>query len=528
MEITGANFIGFENSAEGNSSFRAFAPAENKYLPEKFVIATEQELQKAMSLASGAFQEYNGVPYTRRAAFLDAIAQEIMNLGDALIERCVAESGLPAGRITGERKRTCDQLQLFASLLREGWWLDARIDTAQPERQPLPKPDIRRMLTPVGPVAVFGASNFPLAFSAAGGDTASALAAGCPVVVKGHSSHPGTTALVASAIIRAAQQTGMPEGVFSSLALSHEQAVQLVQHPVIKAVGFTGSRKVGMTLFNAAAARPDPIPVYAEMSAVNPVILLEGALSAQKEQIAKGLAASVTAGAGQFCTKPGLIIMQESPASKSFLEEFAGCMKATLPATMLNKAIYNAYVAGVTSLEQETAVSLLAASCATGNEPYQARPVVHMVSGTAFLSNKKLAAELFGPAILMVQCKNKTELKAVLQSLEGQLTATIHATAEDAATVRALTDIMIQKAGRIIYGGYPTGVEVCHSMQHGGPFPSATDARSTSVGTAAIYRFVRPVAYQDFPDDLLPEALQKANPLQVLRLVDGRWTTDPA
>ena len=528
MEITGANIIGFENSAEGNSSFRAFAPAQNEYLPEKFVLATEQELQRAVHYATRAFQEYSALPNARRAAFLDAIAQEIMNLGDALIERCTAESGLPAGRITGERKRTCDQLQLFASLVREGWWLDARIDTAQPERQPLPKPDIRRMLIPVGPVVVFGASNFPLAFSTAGGDTASALAAGCPVVVKGHSSHPGTNALVAAAIIKAARLTGMPEGVFSSLSLSHELAVQLVQHPAIKAVGFTGSRKVGMTLFNAAVTRPDPIPVYAEMSAVNPVVLLEGALSTQKEKIAKGLAASVTTGAGQFCTKPGLVIMQESAASKSFLEEFSGCMNAALPATMLNKAIYNAYVAGLTSLQQEAGVTLLATSGDSNKEQYQACPVLHTVNGTVFLSNKKLAAELFGPATLIVQCKTETELKDVLQSLEGQLTATIHAAAGDAATARAVTDIIIQKAGRIIYGGYPTGVEVCHSMQHGGPFPSTTDARSTSVGTAAIYRFVRPVAYQDFPDDLLPEALQKANPLSLLRLVDGGWTKDPA
>ncbi|ANH82732.1 2,5-dioxovalerate dehydrogenase [Niabella ginsenosidivorans] len=527
MNITGANFIGFKSSAAGSSTFRAFAPAKDEYLPEAFTIATEKELQWAVNEAARAFQAYRALSYDRRAAFLDAIAREIMDLGNVLIERCSAETGLPVGRLTGERKRTCDQLQLFAKLLRDGWWVDARIDKAQPERQPLPAPDIRRMLVPLGPVAVFGAGNFPLAFSTAGGDTASALAAGCPVVVKSHPSHPGTNALVASAIIRAAQQTAMPEGIFSSLSLSHEQAIQLVQHPGIKAVGFTGSRRVGMALFHAAVTRAEPVPVYAEMSAVNPVILFEGALRTQKEKIAKGLSGSVTMGAGQFCTKPGLVIMKESNASKSFLEEFAKCINTVLPATMLSKAIYSAYSAGVTSWQNTAGITSLTTPEESSYEPYQAPPVACTVSGRIFLADKKFSDEVFGPATLIIHCKNEEELKNVLQSLEGQLTATIHATAEDEEDLKPVTDIIIQKAGRIIYGGYPTGVEVCHAMQHGGPFPSTTDARSTSVGTAAIYRFVRPVAYQDFPDHLLPEALQNANPLNILRLVDGNWTKDP-
>ena len=528
MALTGANIIGFKSSASGDRTFQALDPAKNEYLSERFTIATEEEFQMAVNLATYAFGTYSATSYSHRAEFLDTIANEIVGLGDVLIERCSAESGLPIGRITGERKRTCDQLQLFANLLRDGWWVDARIDKAQPQRQPLPKSDIRRMLIPIGPVAVFGASNFPLAFSTAGGDTASALAAGCPVVVKSHSSHPGTNALVASAIIKAAQLTGMPEGVFSSLYLSHEHAIKLVQHPGIKAVGFTGSRKVGMTLFNAAVTRTEPIPVYAEMSAVNPIILFEGALRTQKEKIAKGLTTSVTMGAGQFCTKPGLVLMRESEASKSFLQEFSKHISAALPATMLNNAIYNAYLTGVKSLQSAPEIAVLAASSECNNEQHQAQPVAHVVSAADFMSNKDFSNEIFGPATLFINCKNEIELQDILQSLEGQLTTTIHATAEDEKDLEPIINIIVKKAGRIIYGGYPTGVEVCHSMQHGGPFPATTDARATSVGTGAIYRFVRPVAYQDFPDHLLPEALQKSNPLNILRLADGNWTKDPA
>lgn len=527
MVLTGANFIGFRGSAAGDKTFQAFSTVRNDYLPEKFVIATENEFQSAIALASQAFTEYSVLSYFQRAGFLEAIAKEIMALGDSLIERCALESGLPVARITGERKRTCDQLQLFALLLREGWWMDARIDKAQPERQPLRKPDVRRMFIPLGPVAVFGASNFPLAFSTAGGDTVSALAAGCPVVVKAHSSHPGTNALVASAIVKAAQQTGMPEGVFSSLYLSHEFGVRLVRHPGIKAVGFTGSRSVGMTLFNAAVSRPDPIPVYAEMSSVNPVILLEGAMLAKREETAKGLAAAVTMGAGQFCTNPGLVIVRESEASKMFLDEFARQIEDSLPATMLNRAIYQAYRTGVKDLRGANGIALLATACEGKEEYYQAQPAAHAVNGADFISNKELSAEIFGPSTLVVICKDEKEMREVLHSLEGQLTATIHAAAEDETEARSVAGIVIQKAGRIIYGGYPTGVEVCHSMQHGGPFPSTTDSRCTSVGTAAIHRFLRPVAFQDFPDHLLPEALRRTNPLHISRLVDGEWTKDP-
>ena len=523
--LTGSNFTGFTLSAKGKSSFQSFSPGANQFLEGDFFYATGEEMEYALKLTQQAFSIYQKTSFNSRAQFLEAIAEEIMALGDALIERCSAETGLSPSRITGERGRTCGQLQLFATLLRDGWFVDARIDQAQPDRKPLPKADLRRMLIALGPVAVFGASNFPLAFSTAGGDTASALAAGCPVVVKAHSSHAGTNELIASAIIKAAQSSGMPEGVFSSLHLSHENVIKLVEHPAIKAVGFTGSRKVGMALFNAAVNRPEPIPVYAEMSSVNPFVILPGAL-ANTEKILPALAASINLGVGQFCTNPGLIVMMENQQTQAFLSALALQIKELLPATMLNKNICKSYTEGILSLQENNEVTLLMQSAAEANlERHEARPVVHIINGSDFLKNQKFSEEIFGPASLVILCSHEEELLQVLHSLEGQLTATLHATTEDDSLVQPVVDIITQKAGRVIYGGYPTGVEVCHSMQHGGPFPSTTDVRSTSVGTAAIYRFVRPVAFQNFPDHLLPEALQNNNPLNMLRLLDGEWTS---
>jgi len=522
--LTGVNFTGYTTSAKGEQTFQAFSPSLNSFLEDRFSLATETELEYTLQLANKAFASYRNLSPAKRAEFLDAIADEIMALGDVLIERCTAETALPAARITGERGRTCGQLKMFAQLLRDGWWVDARIDTAQPQRQPLPKSDIRRMLIPIGPVAVFGASNFPLAFSTAGGDTASALAAGCPVIVKAHSSHPGTNELVSSAIIKAAKRTGMPEGVFSSVYLSHTDVIKFVQHPVIKAIGFTGSRDVGMRLFNAAVSRPEPIPVYAEMSAVNPVVLMEGALQTKTEKIAKDLAGSITLGVGQFCTNPGLVLAIDNEASKKFLQALATEITNTTPATMLNRNICKAYDQGVKSRGSRAEV-LAKASKDANADKYEAQPIVHTVSAANFLGGKELSEEIFGPASLVVLCKDEKELLSILQSLEGQLTATVHATDADEKALVPVIDIITQKAGRVIFGGYPTGVEVCHSMQHGGPFPSTSDGRATSVGTAAIYRFVRPVAFQDFPDNLLPEALRNDNPLNILRLVDGEWTT---
>lgn len=347
-------------------------------------------------------------------------------------------------------------------------------------------------------------------------------------MVKAHSSHPGTNELVSSAIIKAAKQTGMPEGVFSSIYLSHEDSVNLVKHPVIKAVGFTGSRSVGMRLFEAAVSRPVPIPVYAEMSAINPVILMEHALIERKDAIAKDLAGSVVLGAGQFCTNPGLVLMIDSDASLAFRTAFAEQFAATTPAPMLNRNIHKAYYDGVKAFQSAPEIFVLAKSSKeAAAERYEAQPVVHMVSASDFMSKKEFSEEIFGPASLLVICKDQAELQQALQSLEGQLTASIHASAGDVDALKPLVNIVADKAGRVIYGGYPTGVEVCHSMQHGGPFPATSDARATSVGSAAIYRFVRPVAYQSFPDHLLPQALQNGNPLNILRLIDGNWTTDP-
>ncbi len=527
MDMITDNYVGFSTSAKGNSSFQAFSPLNNQNIPGDFTRATAEEFETALALAQKAFPVYSALPVEDRAKFLDAIADEIMNLGDTLLERCVLESGLPLGRITGERGRTCGQLKLFAQVLREGSWVDARIDTAQPDRQPIPKSDIRRMLVPIGPVAVYGASNFPLAFSTAGGDTASALASGCPVIVKSHSSHPGTNALVTTAIITAAKKTGMPDGVFSSLYLDHEHAIKLVEHPAIKAVGFTGSQSIGMTLFNAAVNRPEPIPVYAEMSSINPVVLMENILKSKKDTIASALTGSVNLGVGQFCTNPGLILLEDNETSKHFLSAFAEEFKKSVPATMLNKSIHKACISGVKELFEKDNVSLVAtADVSADQEKTEAQPVAFSISADNFIKDKSLSEEVFGPVTLFVLCKGTSQIVEVLESLQGQLTATIHAEKEDEKNLQPIVNVISQKAGRLIYGGYPTGVEVCHAMVHGGPFPATSNANSTSVGTAAILRFVRPLAYQDFPETFLPEALKNSNPLGIMRLVDGDLTRD--
>ncbi len=525
MLLKGMNFVGYSEMAESKETFKAFNPSSDLPMPEDFSIASQAEFDRALSLAGQGFDALQQVPVSSRAAFLRAAADEIMGESDFLINRCCAETGLTEARIIQERTRTCAQLNYFADLLLEGWYVDARIDTAKSSRLPLPKPDIRRMLMPLGPVAVFGSSNFPLAFSTAGGDTASALAAGCPVIVKAHPSHPGTNEIVSSAIIRAAKKTGMPEGIFSSLYLSHDRVSSLVQHPTIKAVGFTGSRKVGMMLFHAGIQRKEPIPVYAEMSAINPVILLEAALKSKAGQIAGGLITSMTAGSGQFCTNPGLILLKDDKVTKNFLGLISSQISISLPGTMLNRNIYQAYALGIHSMQQENGIGVLArASTNAKDEKNEAQPVAFITSAQNFLKNPRLSQEIFGPASLFVIYTGIKELFAILESMEGQLTATLHADASESELSGQILKIISKKAGRIVFGGFPTGVEVCDSMQHGGPFPATTDGRSTSVGGAAINRFLRPVAYQNLPDDLLPGALQNSNPLNILRLVDGEWT----
>ena len=524
-----ASFIGNESVAGLGGFFQAYAPARHELLSSEFANVSIDQANQAIAKAATAFLTYSQLTPEHRATFLDTIAAEIESLGDELIERAVLESGLPTGRISGERGRTTGQLRLFARLLREGSWVDARINPALPNRQPLPRPDLRRMLVPLGPVVVFGASNFPLAFSVAGGDTASALAAGCPVIFKAHPSHPGTSSLVGQAIVAAAIKTGMPDGVFSLLHADNEVAQGLVAHPSVKAVGFTGSRAGGMALLRVAQARPELIPVYAEMSAVNPMVILPGAIQKDASTVATGLAGSVTLGVGQFCTNPGLVFVLDSPQTNAFLETVAEKIRASAPATMLNVGIGHNYQKGLQNNRVLPGVHVLAeADVEADSSRTEGRPTVLTTSAPLFLSSPSLSDEVFGPTSLIVICDTEAELADCLNSLEGQLTATIYATSDELKTSETDWVSLLQaKAGRVLFGGFPTGVEVSEAMTHGGPFPATSDSRSTSVGTGAILRFVRPVTYQSFPDELLPAALQNANPLGIWRNVDGEMTRKP-
>jgi len=490
----------------------------------EFEEATAGHIDLALEAAERAWNDYRHVGAAQRAAFLERVAEQIEGAGD-LLDVAHAETSLPPQRLAGERARTTGQLRLFATLVREGSWVDARIDRAQPDRTPQPKPDIRRMLMPIGPVAVFGASNFPLAFSVAGGDTASALAAGCPVVVKAHPAHPGTSELTARAVIDAATAVGMPPGVFSLVqSTRNEVAIALVQHRHTKAVGFTGSLRAGRALFDAAARRPEPIPVYAEMGSVNPVVLLPGALAERADAIADGLAASVTLGVGQFCTNPGVVIGVASDAFDRFVRRLDATIREAPAGTMLYPALLDSYEAGLRRLGAVAGTTTVRSSAA-GEGPC-ARPALTDTTADTFLRHRELAEEVFGPSTVVVRCGSSDELHTVARSLEGQLTATIHGTAADLVDHARLVAILEEKAGRLIVNGFPTGVEVCPSMQHGGPYPATTDSRSTSVGTAAIHRFARPVAYQNFPQSALPPELQDPNPRGLWRLVDGAMTKD--
>jgi 2,5-dioxopentanoate dehydrogenase len=491
------------------------------------VEAAAEDVDRAVTAADRAFHLYRSEPPERRAALLEQIAVEIEALGDDLLAVAHAETALPiAERLAGERTRTVRQLKLFAEVIREGSWIDARIDRADPGRQP-PRPDIRRMLIPIGPVAVFAASNFPLAFSVAGTDTASALAAGCPVILKAHPAHPGTSTLTATAVVRAIEKTGMPPGVFSLLQSSRNDiAVALVQHPLTKAVAFTGSLTAGRALFDAGAARPEPIPVYAEMGSVNPVFVLPGALEARADAIADGLAQSVTLGVGQFCTCPGIAAGVDGPGFDRFAARLEAAITGARPGTMLYPRILASYDARWQQLSGLAGVRTARGPAAAGDTAAQARPTLLMTDAETFLAHPELREEVFGPATVLVRCDSPGRLEEVARALTGQLTATIHGTADDLAAHATLASILEGKAGRLVFNGFPTGVEVCASMQHGGPYPATSDARSTSVGTAAIDRFARPVAYQNWPAAALPPELQDANPRRLWRTVDGQTTRD--
>ncbi|MRF43912.1 aldehyde dehydrogenase family protein [Escherichia coli] len=521
--MTGSNFIGGQRSAAGSVRLQSLDARTGEALPQAFAQATPEEVVAAAQAAEAAFAEYNALAPQRRAQFLDAIADQLDALDDTFVATVCRETALPAGRIQGERARTSNQMRLFATVLRRGDYLGARIDRAQPQRQPLPRPDLRQYRTGVGPVAVFGASNFPLAFSTAGGDTAAALAAGCPVVVKAHSGHMATAERVAEAIERAVVATGMPAGVFNMI-YGAGVGEALVRHPAIQAVGFTGSLKGGRALCELAAARPQPIPVFAEMSSINPVLVLPAALQARGEQVARELAGSVVLGCGQFCTNPGLVIGIAGEAFSTFLTALGAHLADQAGQTMLNAGTLRSYSQGVQRLLQHPGVRHLAGAEQAGDKAqaqlFQA-DVSLLLNGDVLLQE-----EVFGPATVAVAVADEAELRRVVQALHGQLTATLIAEPEDFQRFAALVPVLQRKAGRLLVNGYPTGVEVCDAMVHGGPYPATSDARGTSVGTLAIERFLRPVCYQDYPDALLPDALKNANPLGLQRLVDGQHSRE--
>ncbi|WP_372755774.1 aldehyde dehydrogenase (NADP(+)) [Mariniflexile sp.] len=523
--ITGKNYIGNQLSAEGNKVFNTFNPMLNKENKWAITEASADEVNQAVELAAEAFKSYSKISGAKKAEFLRAIAKEIEALGDTLLEVYCAESGLPQGRALGERGRTIGQLLAFANHIEDGNWVEASIDTADSNRQPLPKVDLRKMNVPLGPIVVFGASNFPLAFSTAGGDTAAALAAGCPVIVKSHPMHASTGELVASAVIKAAQNTGMPHGVFSNLNSSGIEVGQLlVQHPKVKAVGFTGSIKGGRALLDLAAKREEPIPVFAEMGSVNPVVLLPKSLNNRAEAIAKTYAGSITLGAGQFCTNPGLILGVKSQGLTHFINVLAQEIIKVEPSCMLHPNIAAAYERNKKKALSQKGLEVLASYENEVNINY-GRQAVTTVDGSTFLNNPTLHHEVFGPFSLVVQCENESQLEIIISKLEGQLTGTIISDNNEVSDYINIVNALQNRVGRIIFNGVPTGVEVCASMQHGGPYPASTDSRFTAVGVDSIKRWVRPFSYQDWPNNLLPDALKNENPLGLLRKVNNFKTT---
>ncbi len=515
-----ANFIAGRASAKGTQKFRATNPSTQQFLEGNFVNATAEEIDMACLEAKAAFEGFKASDGAIRAKLLRTIAEDLEAAGDILVKRAMSESGLPEGRIMGERGRTCGQLRLFADLLEEGSWVNAVIDEAMPERQP-PRADIRRMYEALGPVAVFGASNFPLAFSTAGGDTASALAAGCPVVVKGHPSHPGTHAIVSEIISLAVKKTGLHKGVYSALqGASYDVGTYLVEHPAIKAVGFTGSLSGGRALMAVAQMRPEPIPVFAEMGSINPIVVLKDKLQGESEPLAGILANSVNLGAGQFCTNPGILLLPQTDDTERFLLALAKAFGQLSPQTMLNKGIFNNYTVATRSLHRHSALQIVH-SDQTEDDTWRAQPVLARISAKNFMADSSMQHEIFGPFTMAVICEGNEEIVATLDNLHGQLTGSIFGGLEELNVSNDIIAKLKDRVGRLIFNNVPTGVEVCHAMHHGGPFPSSSDSRFTSVGTGAIERFVRPICYQDCPDTLLPDALKAMNPLKIWRKVNG-------
>lgn len=522
FELKGHLLIGSGATPGAEAGCKGIEAATGQEIEPAYGGASPADIERACALAAAAFDTYRETSLEARAKFLEKIADNIGAIGDALIVRAMQESGLPRPRLEGERGRTMNQLKLFAEVVREGSWLEARIDPAMPDRKPLPRPDLRVRNVPLGPVVVFGASNFPLAFSVAGGDTASALAAGCPVIVKAHHAHPGTSELVGRAVQAAVKECGMPEGTFALLYGSGSKlGTALVADSRIKAVGFTGSRGGGTALMRVAQSRPEPIPVYAEMSSINPVLVLPHAMAARGEAIAKAFIGSLTLGAGQFCTNPGLLLGAEGKDLDAFVGKVAENLPAAPAQTMLTPGIHKAYAGGVEKLAKNAAVKTIARGQPPSG-PYAGQAAFFSTDAKSFVADHSLRDEVFGSSSVLVRCPDVDAMRGILESLEGQLTITLQMDPEDAEYAKKLLPVLERKAGRVLVNGFPTGVEVAHAMVHGGPYPSTSDGRTTSVGSLAIYRFLRPVCYQDFPAALLPDAIKDGNPLAIPTRVNGK------
>jgi len=526
-KLSGLSLIGAREGARGAEPMYASNPTTGQRLQPAFIPATPEEVDLSARLAAEAFGVYRRVSGRDRGAFLRTIAAKIESIAEDVIERAGQETALPRARLQAETARTCGQLRLFAQVAEEGSWVNARVDHADPNRKPAPKPDIRSLLRPLGPVVVFGASNFPLAFSVAGGDTASALAGGNPVIVKAHAAHPGTSELVGRALQESVRECGLPEGVFSLLFGSGSQVgTALMKHPLVKAGGFTGSRTAGRTLMDVAASRPEPIPFYAEMSSTNPVFILPRALHERAGDIAAGLHTSFTMGAGQFCTKPGMVFLPQGSDAAAFAGRLRQSVAESAPFHLLTKTIHSSYDSAIAQRKTEAAVKLIAEGPQAGADAgFTVSSALFETDAAAFLGSD-LEAEIFGPTTLLVEHSGREQVLAIARSLEGHLTATIHGTEQDLQEFADLIAILETKVGRLVFNGFPTGVEVTHAMVHGGPYPSTSDGRSTSVGSQAIFRFTRLVCYQGFPDSALPDELKDANPLGIWRMIDGGMSRD--
>jgi 2,5-dioxopentanoate dehydrogenase len=525
--MNGHHFIAGQQISPTGTPFAAMNPSTSQALSGSFGEATAADVDAALQSADAAFDGLRTAAIETRAKFLDLLGEKIVALGDALLDRAHAETALPMARLQGERARAVGQCRLFANLIREGSWAQPSIDRAIPDRQPLPKPDVRRVMQPIGPVVVFGASNFPFAIGVVGTDTLCALASGCSVVVKAHPAHPGTCELLAGCVYEALAEAGLPAGAFSMLhGKGNAMGAELVKHPLTQAVAFTGSLRGGRALADIAAARPTPIPFYGEMGSVNPVFVLPGALKQRAAQIAEGYVGSVTLGVGQFCTNPAVVLGLAGAELDSFVQTAAEAAAKWAPSTMLHGGICSAYAEGTAAIAATPGLQVVGKSSAEPNATAsQAACVIYRTDVTTLEANDHLKHEVFGPCSIIADCSSKAELLRFAHQMDGQLTATLHGTAEDLVEHADLLRILERKVGRIIFNGFPTGIEVCPSMHHGGPYPAASHSFFTSIGTSSIYRFVRPVCYQSFPDEALPELLKNKNSRGCHRLIDGVLTT---